>query len=510
MFDEELFKIENISDLTIEGNGSICQFNFDGKGINISNSTNITINNLIIDNNESYRSKSVSDESKVGRIEVVNSDNVLLNNIVIHKQKVDKNVGNTSQIQLTESTNCVISNSTLYSAQGEIINLRGCRNCIVSHNTTYNGWSGIGTEGIIKEDGISIENGWGNVIAYNSIYNASAAMITVNDYGTIVKNNIIKITEKNNGVYKGGPGIRFGHIVRDSDERTNCLTAKNCMAIDNFISNLVEKRDGKDSSDPYGIKLDWTQENIIIRGNTIINCKQGIQASNGLHKGIIEKNYISAIEKGIALYAKNDSINEFDIENNELHLSDGVTGIYLEWSGGNIKNNIVISDDQVSSSTVGLNTSINANIQLIVQNNILSMNGGIGIKNSAPSMPIGAVISDNTIKNPYYGIYLTNSIGTIIKNNKIVQSINNGIRLADWENDTIIKIKDNLLEGNQVSSYETAIYVLNSQGFVATDNQLTYLGSNSTPGYGIWLSGEKEGCLSENNIIFGYEYPINN
>ena len=505
VFDNLSINLNGVNNFTLNGMGATLRFNYNGKGIFVNNSSNIILKNFKIDNG-GETTRSLAEE---GRVQVQSSTNVSLDNLIIGKQKV---AGGERylQIQIIESTYCEVKNSTIYEAEGELINLRASSDCVVKNNTTHGGASGIATEGYIDQNGDE-KYGYRNYIYQNNIYNCVAAMITINDRHTIVEENNIKSTRVENGIFKGGPGIRFGHYIYDSllnMERFH-LTAVNCKAIENNISNLES---AFLNFKPVGIKIDATvlpsgPSSILIDGNKIENCMKGVQVSNiGGQTGCISSNEITPLQNAIELFSGDNSTpQDFKILKNEMILKNTVNGIKIWHSNAHIEGNYIFYSESINTSTVAIEVWHNTeNEKVDIVDNVLRMRGGIGIRNMEESFPVRkSIISKNEISNSYYGIYLTNGMDNVINENSIEASLGNGIRLGNGFGQAFQRIFNTQIFDNDISSFSNGIYLLNTDGSRIRRNSLTYLGGTNS--WAIWLSETNNTSWEINdNKLIGY------
>ncbi len=169
----------------------------------------------------------------------------------------------------------------------------------------------------------------------------------------------------------------------------------------------------------------------------------------------------------------------------------------------NTQNVITVNSDSAKISGFTI-TNGNLGIRLMsvdnceISSNVISNNGdGIAISDS-----VGSVIRDNIISsNRYDGIDLSVSGSSLIANNVVSSNGDYGIRISSSVG--------NVIMDNHVSSNEYGIYLDSSNsndiiGNTAWSNDY----SGSLPGAGIWLRSSSNNVIEENNASSNYRDGI--
>lgn len=495
----QLLGIENF---VLDGNGATLKVLFNGKAIDVSNCSDITIKNFKIDNGSKRYTSNVNE----GRVHVSASTRVLIDSLKAYEQLEPGNAGPYHQILLKDCSFSVIQNSNFEHSRGELITLESSSDCVVKNNKTNKGWSGIATKGSrVNESDLF---GYRNHILNNEVYNAEAASITINDRETVVENNLIQSTIRDlNGNYLGGPGIRFGHYKDDKGNDLNYLRAVGGKALNNKILNFTKGYEIASSS-PVGIKVDATTDingkgGIIIEGNTISNCLIGISVSNeGGQRGSINSNNISVLNQAIELYSGVDGKpQDFLVRHNNILSKHNANAIKIRYSNVLFENNTVITeatDPDIYCIEIS-NNSEKERVFLI--NNRLKLNGTIGIFQLSGALD-NAVIANNSISNAEIGMVLK-CRNTLISNN-IIDSVNKeGISLWNGSEKTTIV-------SNKVSTFtKSCIYLRYTNNIEIDNNTLTNKGKAQSS-YAIFFSDGNTNKLtpSLNNKYFNYPYHM--
>lgn len=466
--------LNNLKNLAIEGNGATICFPIIGIGIQIDYSSNIRIQNLIIDNTDDNGIAYYSNPEE-GRINITNSDYIILDKLNIKEQgSTPNNSLNHIQINVYNSTKCDILNSTIQSSHGELIVLDGSNDCKVINNKTFKGQSGIATKGRI----LSWYRGYRSLIKDNYVYGTSTASITINDRQSIVENNIIKGDSTS---FKGGPGIRFGHYQDKNGNDYVHLRAKNCIARMNKIFNFLIPNIGAGGSSATGIKVDASVGTdgyglININNNVIKNCRKGITISNAPgQSGEIKNNIIETNTEGISIFSPDaNNLSDFQIIDN--HITSAGIG-YEEYAVRLFRSNASLIGNTINLNSIYKyakaieikENSIYARVDII--NNTLNVNGNYGIHHSNKEMD-SSKIKTNIINNSRVGMLLK-SKNSIISNNTIKNADDYGILFWDGSD-------NNIVENNFISvSFSAAIRLHNTKSINITNNFFELLAGES-------------------------------
>jgi len=495
-------QLSNLENFILDGNGATIKVLFNGKAIDVTNSSDITIKNFKIDNGNKKYTSNINE----GRIHLLASSRVLIDSLTIYEQLEPGNAGPYHQILFKDCNYSIIQNSVIEHSRGELITLESSSDCVVKNNKTFNGWSGIATKGSRINGSDSF--GYRNYILNNEVYNADAASITINDRETIVENNLVQSNIRDsNGNFIGGPGIRFGHYKDNEGDDLNYLRAVGCKAINNRIFNFT-KGNGLNSSSPVGIKVDATTDvngkgGIIIEGNTISNCLNGITVSNeGGQRGSINSNNINVLNQALEFYSGIIGYpQDFLVRHNNISTRNNTYAIKIWYSNVLFENNTVITNS-VDPTNYCIEISNNTeNERIYILNNRLKLKGTIGIYHLNGALN-NAVIANNLISSSEKGMVLKCK-DSLISNNTIDNTIKEGVSL--WEgadNTTIVN--------NKIStSTNSCIYLRYTSNIKIDKNILTYK-NNQLNGYAIYYSDGNTNKIipSLQNQFINYPYNM--
>ncbi|KAA1240778.1 right-handed parallel beta-helix repeat-containing protein [Aquimarina sp. RZ0] len=477
--------IEGKSNIIIDGNNSYLKYEDPsriGFKIKVINSQNIVVENFNIDNNNTkpHYILDPTNTSVSGRIEVIESSSIEFNSVNLNKQQVfGSSHGTVTQILFKETTDSSIKNCKMEYADGELIYLLASKNCLVTNNFLNEGTSGIATAGY-NQSGVN-KIGYNNKIISNTVVNSSTAFITINDRNALVEGNYIYNDDDSK---KHGPGIRFGH-------EQEYLHASNASCKNNIIKNLKYPNG---NYNPVGIKVDYTQTSeskqiftdLIIEGNEIINCQGGIKVSNqsGQYM-LIKDNQISSTTRfAIELFSADPNGQQTKpqyclISNNILSSENGVIKIH--------NSTTTLSDNHISSNSIdphNINILIgsvydsgNFPNEIKLKNNILELNGDNGIYYNGNNLK-NALILDNIISNGNLGIYLGGK-ENLIKHNVIRNCTNRSIYIRSGSINTTISNND------IYNNFENSVYLHNTIGTSVLNNKFNFTGTNEYP-WAVW------------------------
>ena len=448
-------------------------------GIHLRDSNNNTIiNNIISSNND------------LGMHIWDSNNNTIINNII------------SSAIVLGDSNNNSILNNNISSNNGNGIALCGSNNNIISNNNICsNKWDGIqlgDSNNNSISDNIISSNKWNGIRLSFSNENTIKNNEFVNDglyvlcsYGNIVKDNKVNgkplfylEEESDKIVHKAGQVIlvRCKNITIMNSELTNTdigielFESDECLISNNSISNnlfgiYLEGNNNSISNNlisnnGWGIYLE--RSNNIVSNNNISSNGCGIELPGS--KNIISDNIISS-NKRYGIYIPLS--NENTIRNNEF-INDG---LFVSYSGNIVEYNKVNGKPLVYLENESDKIIYDAGQIILVKcKNITVMNAEI--KNTDVGIELfesdECLISNNSISNNLFGIYLCGS-NNIISNNNICSN-NYGIYLIAGSNSNIIYLNNFINNTNNTyySFYSTNIW--NSTSKIT----YTYRGSEFT------------------------------
>lgn len=487
--------MDDMTGLTLNGNGSTICFPFNGVGIQINHSSNIKIHNLIVDNTDDNNQSYYSNPEE-GRLNILNSDHVVVDNVEIEEQgSTPENFLNHIQVNVYNSTDCEVSNSIVKNSHGELIVIDGSNDCKVINNKTYHGQSAIATKGRI----LSWYRGYRTTIKNNYVYGTSTASITVNDRQTVVENNQIYADSI---TYKGGPGIRFGHY-KDTGDFFKHLRAKNCIARLNTVSDFLNAITGPEGSAATGIRVDATvgidgYGMVTIENNLIQNCKQGVTVSNAPgQSGKIRDNQIQVTAAGISIYSSDENnLADFEIIDNEI-ISNGLDFIdendfvvRLMRSQGNIDGNIITlnSSSRYAKAIEIRGNSSSARVDII--GNVLNVNDNYGIHHTDKELDQSNIVN-NAISNARVGMLLK-SKNTSVSSNNISNATEYGILF--WKGSENCTVMNNFIS----VSFSAAIRLHNTKDINVINNGFNLLAGSSL--YSVYKSAYNHNPIIENNL----------
>ncbi|GAA4275183.1 right-handed parallel beta-helix repeat-containing protein [Aquimarina gracilis] len=461
--------LNDINNLTINGNNAKFCFPFDGIAVSILNGKDVLIKDLTIDNKDSSGNYYLSGIEK-GRVDVRSSSFISLDNVMLNEQRKPQDTAKTRknhiQVNLYNSTNCSVLNSNLRFSNGELIVVDGSNDCLIKNNVTYGGWSGIATKGRFISPGFY--RGYRTIVDLNEVYDCTTAGITINDRQTEVTSNTIKNL---GGENVGGPGIRFGHALVDNGANGTMpidhLTAKNCVARGNIIDGFLVKN-VLPASSPVGIKIDASVDkdgfgSILIEENQITNCRYGITVSGVVgQSGQITNNAIQVLGNGIDIFAlANNPAQKFDILGNTITTNG--SNFSSDWgnyafryfnSFGTIKGNTInLTSSNKYAAAIGIARNTE-HARVTIQENILNLNRNHGIFQPGEKEYLQfhrmkkAHIENNTINNSYIGMLLKCEDSKIL-NNEILDATGYGMLFWDTS-------KNNEIAFNTISVQHSA------------------------------------------------------
>jgi nitrous oxidase accessory protein len=175
-----------------------------------------------------------------------------------------------------------------------------------------------------------------------------------------------------------------------------------------------------------------------------------------------------------------------------------------------IANNVIIRGFTVQNSKngtqyAGIDISTTSNV--IIADNIIRDNGGLGISVRGPGTS-KMTINANVITNNTYGVYLQDSSQVTITNNTIVDN-GEGMYLVSLSASRIIsntlankglglhleRSCDIAISGNSLMNNKNGMYLFNSTGMTVSANTV-----QGNRWYGIWLKDSSENTIEENSI----------
>jgi len=191
-------------------------------------------------------------------------------------------------------------------------------------------------------------------------------------------------------------------------------------------NNIVSENDVRDNCP--GIVIDYSSNNIIF-GNTLSNNREGGIRCKG-HNNLIFNNKLLDNNLGISI----GSYSNFNlVTSNDITLSRNVgIDIYVYSCGNVIANNSIRAITPSPYTTIGIDLSPN-NDNIITGNNIFNQKFGIRLWKSN-----NTVISNNRILNSTEnGIYLSGDCSSNILSENEISNNKLGIKLEDSSNNTV-------------------------------------------------------------------------
>lgn len=470
------------NDIIIDGSGYILRGEGSGKGIDLSQRSNITTKNVTVINFE-YGIYLYS-----ATLITLSENNITGN-------------GNYGVLLVSSSNNYINTNYIASNKYGIYLSYSSNNN--ISKNLFLN-------------SGLFVQNSYNSVVKDNLVngkplvYLERVSEDTIEDAGQVILVNCSKITIQNLNISNTTVGVQL-------------LDTHESSIIQNDISNNV-----------YGVVLygylRGCSSNNISKNKIRVSGEYGVWLSTASNNNIAE-NEVSNNSQGIVLsYASNNKISQNDITNN------GGSGIWFTSNANqnNIDRNIITKNGK------GI-ALVSSNCSSITNNNITANNLSVSLEGSSNN----SINNNNIAGNNLQGIYLKGSLNNDIHENNITNNINHGLRLDGSTNNIICKnnvtanndgivlidssnnsICENYVMAN--SNYGICVWA-SSPGYtytsiknvvsrnVVTNNKfgvtLYYSLNNSvscnvvtqSSNYGIWLSS-----LSKSNLIMGNNITSNN
>jgi len=506
--------------------------NLTGSGITLDNTSNVTIEDCVI-------------EGFIG-----NAGILLLN--ASNNTIIGSNITNNSEgIRLDHSSNNTLSGNTITSSNYNGIRLYdSSNNNTLSGNNITNSSNGIGLDHssnnntisgntIIDNDrdGIYLSGSSNNTLSGNTITNSSNGIGLYYSSNNTLSGNTITSSSEGISLYDSSNNTLSGNNITNSSNgiRLYWSSNNNTLSGNTITGNL------------WGIRLDYASNNNTLSGNSITNSRDGIRLYDSSNN-TISGNTITNNSEGIRLYySSNNTISGNTITSSR---SDG-DGIYLGHSSNNTisgntitssrsdgdgiylghSSNNTISENTVTGSIVGIRLYLSSNNNTLTGNNITDSWHGIRLDDSSNNntltgnniiyvMPcdwwweaiakatddsdgivlfnsLNNIITGNSITGSWHGIRLNNSLNSIISENNIMDTFDNGIVLINSSNNNI---SGNSISGNRDDGI---VFYGPSNNNTITDNTITDNIEN-----GIIVGESLNNTISGNTITGNRHYGI--
>jgi len=312
---------------------------------------------------------------------------------------------------------------------------------------------------------------------------ASPDTITINPDGSITPSSA-PISTIDNVTYTFTANINDAIIIQ-----------RNNTTIDGSSHTLY----GSGVTESFGIKIEYTAQNVTIQHINIQDFTVGIKINSTSHNKILQNNITATAIRGIEiLKATNNTISQNNITNNtgvaiftnmmfftkftENNITNNTGGIHIIYSSFNdVSRNNIASNDQYG---VSLDNSFN---NTVTENNI-NANGFYGIFVRASNYNN---IYGNNIKSIDDGVdvYLDSKFNTILENT-ITNNGEHGVSISLSSNNNTVS-RNNITDNGYLG-----IYIESSYNNTVSRNNI----ANNVE-YGIELSGASKNTFYHNNII---------
>jgi parallel beta-helix repeat protein len=527
-----------------------CSNNWDGIYLWRSNNNSITGNNVSNSYVQGIRLSDSSNNSIKDSNASNNGHGIILwdfsNNNTITGNTVSSNRFN--GIELGESSNNnTIAGNTVSSNKWNGIELgeSSNNNTIAGNTVSNNDYAGIYLEessnnniagNTFVNDGLFVDSSYQNTVEDNIVngkplvYLEDVSNYKVEGAGQVILVNCNNITVENLDLSNTSVGVELwktedsiisNNSVSNNDKGIHLKESGSNSITGNNVSNnwygicLYKSRNNNitgnnaSTNDYTGIDLDKSSSNIVACNNLSSDCISLWDSSNN----IITCNNISINSgSGIGLwnYSNNNTIKGNNVSNINNRYING-KGIHLSQSTNNtIKSNNVISnkgygiylDDSSNNNMVG-NTFVGDGLFIYfsyhntVEDNIVNGKPLVYLEDASNYKVEGAgqviLVNCNNItvekldlSNTNVGIALWETEGSIISNNNVSNSYNDGIYLQVSNNNTITR--------NTVSSWDNGISLDNSSNNIIVGNDIC------TSGDGISLRKSGDNNIKDNNI----------
>ena len=212
----------------------------------------------------------------------------------------------------------------------------------------------------------------------------------------------------------------------------------------NGIDNIVS---GNTVTNPDGVGIFLTDQNVEVYDNNLINCKVGIQLASLLNAEVYDNNFESNIENSVGILGQTylDNVNVYD---NDFALEDGKP-----------------------LNILAINTEPeHEDYQFVFMNNIINASRSGIISGSS-----NITIMGNEFNGA--GLGLSGTSNTMVKNNILINS-SNGVTFGAG-NSTDVEITGNTFEGTNDGTLSTAV-TLSGSNIIFNDNIVKAVGNNNT------------------------------
>ncbi len=378
-------------------------------------------------------------------VEIISSQNsVLTNNAISGKDYgirlveshssivVGNNVtnGGFAGIYIYESNGVTIANNTGYNNTGSGLTLRS------SHDTTIvnNSFVGNGEHGMYLWGSTA-----GSISGNKAFWNS--------EFGIYLRYSNNNTVRENEASYN-----EYGIFLYYSDNNTveNCTTSHNDL-YGTYLAHVTNSTvaNGSMSNNGYGLILSFA-DNITVTGNDLSHNRNGIKFSSTTNSRASDNNMT-----GGGLFVWGDALAQWNTHT--IEASNTVNGRpVLYWkdvTGGAVPVNVsevilancrfvTVKDQIFADGSVGVEVGFSSSIS-IVNNSATDVNLGIYLMNT-----IATLISGNAVTGAHIGIDLWEADGATVVNNTVSLSHRSGIEI---DNSRFVTVKSNTVEGNNWS-----------------------------------------------------------
>ncbi len=450
----------NINILDIESYSSYCSGTSGGYGLYISDTNNVNVTNF-----------NSHDNGKDGIvIYYPTTDNIKLTNIISNN-----NSGNGIEINY-ETNNTFLENvTTNYNTRYGIYTLNSPgRINFVDVTASYNGYSGIRYQG-----SGSSGTTWNmtDIVAYNNtqyglnlefIQNFNLTNITAINNSAGVYLGFCKDVSIQDSILKDSFGFDLYTYSRNI---TECITTKNLTGTDDKPIYYLSGG---------GNLSNWNNnvtQIILCDGNYTLN-NISLSRTDKHNNGIILTGSGTSTISNLTM----DNVNSLRIANNEGHtnlydiyLSNVAIGLYFLASPGSTSGSVSSRNVSIENTTYGMITGSSINIS------------GISMKNGVYGISPGgwyddSNISDCTIENFTYGIYLTQNKDNSF-NNVTIEDCDYGVYLSGTR--TYNTVKNSLITNNDYGIYLNDTWGMRYNNFYNNflNNTVNYYNADSGSSY---------------------------
>ena len=310
------------SNIIVDGNGYTLQGSGSIYGFDLTNMSNVTIQNTNIKNFYDGVCLWMSSNNTVSRNNITNNGGY--------------------GVLLYSSSSNTVSGNNITNNYGVYLTWSSNNNTVSGNNITNN------------TDGVYIDWAWDNTVSGNTITNNTNGIVLSSSSNNILRDNVMANNEYNFGVW----GSSLSEFVNDVDT-SNTVDGKP-------VYYLINKRDMAVSLDAgYVALINCTR--IIVQELNLTNNWQGVLLAYTTNS-TITKTDITNNGNSIHLYRSlNNSISRNNITNNTNY------GVYLTWSS----NNNTVSGNNITDNSRGIYLYRSSNHNTVSRNNITNNSYGV-------------------------------------------------------------------------------------------------------------------------------------